>query len=116
MKRLVSAEIYGFRAFGGEQTFDLDADVVILSGPKDSVAAFCMAFTRSVYLQQDLVREFIESDSEEDRFTVMSELLGAGRLNEFLRDIERDRNAWSRTRTERAREASEAVARASQIR
>jgi exonuclease SbcC len=213
MKRLVSAEIYGFRAFGGEQTFDLDADVVILSGPngsgktsvfdsilwalsgqlprfagrnsqaislyspsasarvaitfedesgdyltvirtasseehsevlvespnlrlagnaadlkiletfwpsalltKDSVAAFCMAFTRSVYLQQDLVREFIESDSEEDRFTVMSELLGAGRLNEFLRDLERDRNAWSRARTERAREASEAEARASQIR
>lgn len=213
MKRLVSAELYGFRAFGGEQTFDLDADVVILSGPngsgktsvfdsilwalsgrlprftgrnsqaislyspsasarvaitfedergdhltvirtassedqsevfvetpndrlegnaaelkiletfwpsalltKDSVAAFCMAFTRSVYLQQDLVREFIESDSEEDRFTVMSELLGAGRLNEFLRDLERDRNAWSRTRTERAREASEAASRASQIR
>lgn len=75
-----------------------------------------MAFTRSVYLQQDLVREFIESDSEEDRFTVMSELLGAGRLNEFLRDLERDRNAWSRARTERAREASEAAARASQIR
>jgi DNA repair exonuclease SbcCD ATPase subunit len=213
MKRLLSAEIQGFRAFGGRYTFDFDADVVILSGPngsgktslfdavlwtlsgqlprfagrkaqvislfspsgsarvavtfedetgksmtvirtassearseafvetsdgrfegstadlkiletfwpsalltKDSVAAFCMAFTRSVYLQQDLVREFIESDSEEERFTVMSELLGAGRLSEFLRDLERDRNAWSRGRSERAREASEAELRVAQIR
>src|SRR6266511_4580990 len=213
MKRLLSAEIQGFRAFGGEYTFDLDADAVILSGPngsgktslfdsilwalsgqlprfasrktqaislyassgsarvaitfqddvggriavirtassedrsdvvvetaegrfdgsaadvrileafwpsalltKASIAAFCMAFTRSVYLQQDLVREFIESDSEEERFTVISELLGAGRLNEFLRELERDRNSWSRTRTERAREASEADLRVSQIR
>jgi hypothetical protein len=213
MKRVLSAEIQGFRAFGGKYSFDLDADVVILSGAngsgktslfdsilwslsgqlprfagrqtqaislyspsasarvavtfedesgqratvvrtassedrsdvlvetadgrfdggaadvkilemfwpsalltKDSVEAFCMAFTRSVYLQQDLVREFIESDSEEERFTVMSELLGAGRLNEFLRGLERDRNAWSRTRTDRAREASEAKLRVSQIR
>jgi DNA repair exonuclease SbcCD ATPase subunit len=213
MNRLLSAEISGFRAFASEQKFDLDADVVILSGPngsgktsffdsilwalsgrlprfsgrksqaislyspsgtarvaltfqgsdggnltvirtasseehsdalvetatgrfegntaevkiletfwpsalqtKDSIAAFCMAFTRSVYLQQDLVREFIESDSEETRFTVMSELLGAGRLNEFLRELERGRNAWSRARTERAKELSEAEGRASQIR
>jgi DNA repair exonuclease SbcCD ATPase subunit len=213
MKRLLSAEIQGFRAFAEEQSFNLDADVVILSGPngsgktslfdsilwalsgrlprfagrkgqaislysasgsarvsvdfqdasgehmtvvrtassedrsdvlvetdsgrfegsaaevkiletfwpsalltKDTIGAFCMAFTRSVYLQQDLVREFIESDSEEERFTVMSELLGAGRLNEFLRELERDRNAWSRARTERAREASEAELRVSQIR
>lgn len=83
---------------------------------RDSAAAFCMAFTRSVYLQQDLVREFIESDSEEERFTVMSELLGAGRLNEFMRELERDRNAWSRVRTEREREAAEAEARVAQLR
>lgn len=83
---------------------------------RDSASAFCMAFTRSVYLQQDLVREFIESDSEEERFTVMSELLGAGRLNEFMRELERDRNAWSRVRTEREREAAEAESRVAQLR
>jgi DNA repair exonuclease SbcCD ATPase subunit len=212
LNRLISAEISGFRAFASPQSFDLDADVVILTGPngsgktslfdsilwglsghlprfsgrtpnaislyspsgsarvaltfrgsggeftvtrtasseeqsevlvqtpdgrfegaaaevkvletfwpsalqtKDSKAAFCMAFTRSVYLQQDLVREFIESDSEETRFTVMSELLGAGRLNEFLRELERSRNAWSRARTEKSKELSDAEARASQIR
>jgi DNA repair exonuclease SbcCD ATPase subunit len=36
MRRLLSAEIHGFRAFGGEYAFDLDADVVILSGPNGS--------------------------------------------------------------------------------
>jgi DNA repair exonuclease SbcCD ATPase subunit len=213
MKRLLEAEVSGFRAFANEQLFDLDADVVILAGPngsgktsffdsilwglsgrlprfagrkteaislyapagqarvaltfldddgsefivtrsasseersevlvdapdgrlegpaaevrilqsfwpaalqtQDAVAAFCMAFTRSVYLQQDLVREFIESDSEEARFTVLSELVGAGRLTEFLRDLENQRNAWSRTRTERERDVSDAAARVTQVR
>lgn len=82
---------------------------------QDSVAAFCMAFTRSVYLQQDLVSEFIESDSEETRFAVLSELVGAGRLNEFLRELESARNAWSRARTERQRELEEANSRVAQI-
>lgn len=66
---------------------------------QDSRAAFCTAFTRSTYLQQDLVREFIEGDSDESRFAVLSELVGAARLAEFLRTLESSRNAWSRTRT-----------------
>lgn len=213
MTRLLSAAVSGFRAFSGEHSFDLDADVVILSGPNGSgktslfdsilwglsgslprfsghkaqaislyspsgtarveltfahrdgriikivrsasseehsdviveleqrrlegaaavagiyelfwpsslqtsepLSAFCTAFTRSVYLQQDLVRQFIESDSEDTRYTVMSELVGAGRLNEFLRELEASRNAWSRSRTQRETELEEARSRAAQIR
>jgi len=70
---------------------------------QDSRAAFSTAFTRSVYLQQDHVRQFIESDSEETRFSVLSELVGAARLAEFLRSLEASRNTWSRARGERER-------------
>jgi DNA repair exonuclease SbcCD ATPase subunit len=210
--RLVSLEVSGFRAFAREQTFSLDADVVLLSGPNglgktsffdailwaltgrlprfkdrstdivslysisnqarvavrledldggslcvtrsvmrgetpsvlvqtpdeelegaaadskilqlfwpsalqttDSVTAFSTAFTRSVYLQQDLVREFIETDTEETRFSVLSELVGAGRLGEFLRSLESARNAWSRARTERESALRESERRAADV-
>lgn len=78
---------------------------------QDSRGAFCTAFTRSVYLQQDLVREFIESDTDETRFAVLSELVGAARLAEFLRSLESSRNAWSRARTDHERSLLEAQTR-----
>ena len=81
----------------------------------DPRTAFCTALTRSVYLQQDLVRQFIESDTEEERFSVLSELVGAGRLGEYLRELESSRNAWSRTRTERERSLGEAEMRVREI-
>ncbi len=52
--------------------------------------------TRSIYLQQDLVREFIESDDEQRRFSVASELCGAGRITDLQQQLERSRNAWNR--------------------
>jgi len=64
---------------------------------QDPVTALTSAFTRSVYLQQDLVREFIETDDEQRRFSVVSELCGAGRVVELQHQLERSRNAWSRT-------------------
>jgi DNA repair exonuclease SbcCD ATPase subunit len=82
---------------------------------QDSRAAFCTAFTRSVYLQQDLVRQFIESDTDETRFAVLSELVGAARLAEFLRSLESSRNAWSRTRTDHERSLLEAQTRVREI-
>lgn len=55
--------------------------------------------TRSVYLQQDLVRQFIEADTDKDRFESVSELVGAGRVTELQLALERARNAWSRATT-----------------
>src|SRR4029079_19302007 len=51
------------------------------------------------YLQQDLVRQFLESDSPHARFNVVSELVGSGRLVDFQKRLESDRNAWSRGRS-----------------
>ena len=66
--------------------------------------AMATALTRSVYLQQDLVRQFLESDSSEERFKVVGELVGIGRINELLAQMESSRNAWSRARTELERD------------
>jgi DNA repair exonuclease SbcCD ATPase subunit len=62
----------------------------------DSRAALTSALTRSVYLQQDLVREFIEADSDQERFEAVSELVGAGRVTELSLALERAKAAWSR--------------------
>lgn len=61
----------------------------------ESAEALEAAFTRSVYLQQDLIRQFVEADSDRDRFDVLSELIGAGRVGELYLQLERGKKAWS---------------------
>jgi exonuclease SbcC len=58
--------------------------------------ALSRSLTRATYLQQDLVRQFVESDSEQDRFQVVSELVGVGRVEELQRQLEGSRNNWSK--------------------
>jgi exonuclease SbcC len=62
-------------------------------------AAVATAITRCVYLQQDLVRQFIESDDNKQRFAVVSELVGAGRVTDLLRDLETAKANWTRRTT-----------------
>jgi len=62
----------------------------------DGPAALTSALTRSVYLQQDLVREFVEADDEQQRFSAVSELVGAGRVTDLSLALERAKTAWSR--------------------
>lgn len=70
----------------------------------DSTAALTSAVTRSVYLQQDLVRQFIDADTEQERFTAVSELVGAGRVTELQLQLDRARTAWTRATNARAKE------------
>lgn len=60
--------------------------------PQESLAT---ALTRSVYLQQDLVREFIDSVTAQERFGALSELVGAGRVTDLQAELERAKKAWS---------------------
>lgn len=62
--------------------------------------ALSRSLTRATYLQQDTVRDFIESDGEEGRFNVVSEVIGAGRVTELQRQLENSRRSWSRTRND----------------
>jgi DNA repair exonuclease SbcCD ATPase subunit len=65
-----------------------------LSAPEGEVALM-RALTRCVYLQQDLVREFVESDDDSERFQTVSELVGVGRVRELQVELDKARRAWS---------------------
>lgn len=73
------------------------------------------AISRSVYLQQDDVRRFVEADTSQQRFSAVAELVGAGRLTEIQRKLEGERLVWSRQTNESKAEASKIEARVSQI-
>jgi DNA repair exonuclease SbcCD ATPase subunit len=62
----------------------------------DSESALSQAITRSVYLQQDVVRQFVESDTEQERFNAISELVGIGRVTELQLQLERQKAAWTK--------------------
>lgn len=62
----------------------------------DGNAALSSVMTRSVYLQQDLVREFIDATDDEQCFTLVSELVGAGRVAELKSQLEKAKTAWTR--------------------
>lgn len=70
----------------------------------DGVASLSMALTRSVYLQQDLVRTFVEGDSSQERFAAFAELAGAGRVNELTLSLERQKKSWNKTLNEETRQ------------
>ena len=61
----------------------------------NSREALTGAITRSVYLQQDRVRDFIEADSDSERFAAFSELVGVGRVTELQAELDRASRAWS---------------------
>ena len=57
------------------------------------------SLTRAVYLQQDDVTGFINDDDERERFAIVGEIVGAGRVGELISALERERNAWTRKTT-----------------
>lgn len=60
-------------------------------------------FAHTVYLQQDQIRSFLDAESNQSRFEIVSEIVGAGRVGELVRQIEKDRSSWTRS-TSRLRE------------
>jgi DNA repair exonuclease SbcCD ATPase subunit len=67
----------------------------------DSSDALATVLTRSVYLQQDLVRQFIDAASPQERFSAVSELVGAGRVTELQDGLERSKKAWTTATNQR---------------
>lgn len=65
----------------------------------DQLVALTRSLTRATYLQQDLVRGFVDADDEQTRFEVVGELVGVGRIAELQRQLESSKNAWTRATT-----------------
>jgi DNA repair exonuclease SbcCD ATPase subunit len=72
----------------------------------DQLLALTRSLTKATYLQQDAVRDFVDADTEQDRFQVVSELVGAGRIAELQRQLESSRNAWTRATTAVAKDVA----------
>ncbi len=64
-------------------------------GSSDPVESFSQSLTKSVYLEQDRVSDFVQADTEQTRFDVVGEIVGAGRLGELNRQLESGRRAWT---------------------
>ena len=73
-------------------------DAAFTSDPREALA---FVLTRSVYLQQDLIRQFVEAATDRERFTAVSELVGAGRVTELQGSLERAKKAWSTATNQR---------------
>jgi DNA repair protein SbcC/Rad50 len=70
----------------------------------DPLDALAGVITKSVYLQQDLVRQFVEASSDQDRFGAVSELVGVGRVTELQTGLERAKRSWSTATNQRVEE------------
>jgi hypothetical protein len=73
----------------------------------EAAAAVSNVLTRGVYLQQDLVRQFIETDTPAERFQLISEVIGAGAVLELQSTLEKSRIQWARNTTSVRRERLE---------
>jgi exonuclease SbcC len=76
-------------------------EVAAAANPPEALAT---ALTRSVYLQQDLVRDFIDSATAQERFSAVSELVGAGRVTDLQGELERAKKAWTQATNTRVEE------------
>ena len=71
----------------------------------DPKEALNSALERGVYLQQDVLTDFLTADTDQDRFNAIGELMGTGRATELQVYLERARLTWSRITNEKASEA-----------
>ena len=71
---------------------------------KDESSAIANAITRSVYLQQDLIREFVEPNDDHERFKAFCELVGTGRLNELQAQLDSQGRSWANSTSKMTRD------------
>ncbi len=61
----------------------------------EAIQAFGAAMARSLYLQQDAIRDFIKADTDDERFRIVAELCGLGRVTDFQATLQQERRLWS---------------------
>jgi len=77
--------------------------------------ALTAALTRSVYLQQDRVRDFIDAATDQERFKAVSELVGVGRVTELQLELQRTKQLWTTMTTSKSEETKPLRLRLSQL-
>jgi DNA repair exonuclease SbcCD ATPase subunit len=64
------------------------------------------ALTDGYYLQQDSLRDFLTSRSDDERFAALSQMVGAGNLSDLVRTVDSAKNSWARAITNSEHEIS----------
>ena len=89
--------------YGGRKCQGTSAQTELMSmiwpdgqGSASPLESFARSLTRSAYLEQDRVNAFVDADDEQQRFEIVAEIVGAGRLGELNRQLETGRGAWTR--------------------
>lgn len=82
---------------------------------RDPWEALSRSITRAVYLQQDSVRDFVEADSDEERFHAVGEIVGVGRVAELSKQLASARTRWSRATNNLEEEVGPQRARLNQL-
>ncbi|GAA0334853.1 AAA family ATPase [Micropruina glycogenica] len=62
----------------------------------------------SVYLQQETLRAFLSSKSDDERFAGLARMVGARRLSQFVDDFDSERRRWSKSIKAREEEVAAA--------
>lgn len=63
----------------------------------DGSTAFATTLARSLYLQQDAIRDFINADSDDARFRVVAELCGVGKITDLQSALQQERRNWTQS-------------------
>jgi DNA repair exonuclease SbcCD ATPase subunit len=82
---------------------------------KDQGIALASILSRTNYLQQDRLRDFVESSDDQQRFTVFCELVGTGRLTELQSTLESESRSWAIATTKFAKEGAPLVQRVQEL-
>lgn len=70
----------------------------------------------SVYLQQETLRAFLSSRSDDERFAGLARMVGARRLSQFVDDFDSERRRWSKSIKTREEEVGAAESRVQALR
>ena len=85
------------RTLDREEVRDRYGALIALPGESatESAASSAATMARSLYLQQDAIRDFVSADTDDSRFRVVADLCGLGRATDLQAALQRERKAWS---------------------
>lgn len=92
----------GEREFKGSSATSLLAETLWpeAASSRESESLVNSTLCQSVYLQQDRIRDFLDATSDQERFNIISQLIGTGPLTDFQIQLEKQRTSWTRATTQ----------------
>lgn len=108
----------GEREFKGASASSFLADLLWpeASSSTESDAILHSTICRSVYLQQDCIREFLDATTDQERFNTISQLIGTGQLTELQLQLEKQRTSWTKATNQLQKDGNSIQARVEALR